>query len=132
MCISSETCRCRLPLPSAEQSKSLLMQYIFPRLRTHSFRSRGIFLPCAFELLQWPPLKAATATNTLPTVKIFSDFVVFFIEIKTTIDNQAFARKFWRFRVTRHNDFPLKTKPIKPFVPVSRTQVLCPLWGEGM
>ena len=47
-------------------------------------------------------------------------------------DNQAPARKIRRFRVTRHNDFPLKTKPIKPFVPVSRTQVLCPLWGEGM
>ena len=47
-------------------------------------------------------------------------------------DNQAPARKIRRFRVTRHNDFPLKTKPIKPFVPVPRTQVLCPLWGEGM
>ena len=32
--------------------------------------------------------------------------------------NQALERKFRRFRVTRHNDFPLKTKPIKPFVPV--------------
>ena len=46
--------------------------------------------------------------------------------------NQVLVRKIRRFRVMRHNDFPLKTKPIKPFVPVPRTQVLCPLRGEGM
>ena len=70
-------------------------------------------------------------TSGLPYFSI-SRLRHFFIEIKTTIDNQALARKFRRFKVTRHNDFPLKTKPIKPFVPVPRTQVLCPLWGEGM
>ena len=34
--------------------------------------------------------------------------------------NQALVRKNRRFRVMRHNDFPLKTKPIKPFVPAPR------------
>ena len=34
--------------------------------------------------------------------------------------NQALVRKIRRFRVMRHNDFPLKTKPIKPFVPAPR------------
>ena len=58
------------------------MQYIFPSAYSILFAVADFLPLCVFDLRKWPPLKAATATNTLPTVKIFSDFVVFFIANK--------------------------------------------------